>query len=311
MTNIRLFSATIAALLFVAGAGRLAAQGPAPSGRTVEAPQPSGVQRGLSLRVVFEGSTSSQGQVFDLNTSTSYMFNHFFGVDVGVPIYFVRASAPAPGSGTAPGTSAAGNLGDLYMAAHLTLDNPIATYTTTITVTAPTGSVDKGRSTGHFTYDWDNRFERELGKRLTPYISAGFANTASQSRYRKRPYLTLGKLAHFEVGADVRLWKSLTFTAAAYDVIPWGQQTVFSRFVQRGSVGTGAARRRRVFEIFPQTVGNADLVRDNGYSAGLSFSPTPLVDVAVGYTRSVPMHLDTFNFSVGLNVSRMFHRSRM
>ncbi len=78
-----------------------------------------------------------------------------------------------------------------------------------------------------------------------------------------------------------------------------------------GAVGTGGVQRRRVFELFAQTVGNADLVRDNGYSAGLSFSPTPLVDLAAGYTRSVPLHLDTITFSIGVNIGRLFHRSHI
>ena len=213
MKNKHVFPLIVTLLFLFAGVGRLAAQGPMPSSRTPKDPQPSGQQSGFSARVAFEGSSSSDGQVFDLNTSTGYTFNKFFGLDLGMPFYFAHASTPSSGSGPAPRTSSSGDIGNLYMDAHLSLDNPVAPYRTTFTVTAPTGDVNKGRSTGRFTYDWDNRVEHEFLDRVTPYIDAGLANSVSDTRFFKRPFITLGKLAHFEAGADVKLWKSLTFTA--------------------------------------------------------------------------------------------------
>ena len=299
--------ACLSLILFSACAARLAAQA-APSGRASGASQGDQGQKGLSLRVAFEGSSSQDGQVFDLNTSTGYTFNKFFGVDVGLPIYFVRPSstAPTPGSGTAKSSS--GAIGNVYTGAHLTLDNPLLAYSTSATLTMPSGDIKKGRSTGHVTYDWDNRVDHEFFGRLTPYVDAGLANSISDTRFFKRPFITYGKLAHFEAGTDVQITKMLTFTASAYDIAPWGQQTVISRFVQRGSGGTGgpvAARHGRVFETQPATVGTADLTRDNGYSAGVTLNPSRVVDFGVGYTRSVPLHLDTVSFSVGVNVSRL------
>ena len=305
----RIIMACLSPMLFFVCAARLAAQA-VPAGQAPGTARGSELQKGVSARVAFEGSSSSQGQVLDLNTSTGYVFSKHVSVGVGVPFYFVHASTVAPTSGQAPRSSSAGNLGDFYGTMNLSLDNSVAAYSTSLTLTAPTGDSTEGRSTGHMTYDWNNRLDHEFFDRVSPYVEAGLANSISSTRLFKRPYITYGKLVHFEVGTDLTIWKSLTFTVAAYDILPWGQQQVFSRFVRRGSSGTGQPRHRRVFENNALTVGTADLTRDTGYSAGLGFSATPLLDFSVSFSRSVPMHLNTLSFGVGFNLSRMFHRSR-
>ncbi len=294
--------------LVSACATRAAAQA-SPAGRAGGGTQDT-QEKGITMREAFEGSSSPDGQVLDLNTSTGYIFNKYFGVAAGMPIYFIHASTVAPTSGQAPRTSSAGNLGDFYGSLNLALDNPVAAYGSSLTFTAPTGDSSKGRSTGHMTFDWDNRFDHEFFERVSPYVDAGLANSLSNSRFYRRPYLTYGKLAHFEVGSDLQIVKWLSFTASAYDVLPWGQQQVFSRFVKRGSTGTAPASHRRVFETNAQTTGTSDLTRDNGYSAGVTLNPSPFVDLSFGFTRSVPMHLNTFSFGIGFNVSRLFKRPR-
>ena len=306
MKNAKFVLITIV-LLSSVGAGCLAAQ-------TGAAPQSAGTtkgsasERGIVARVAFEGSSSTDGQVLDLNSSTGYNFNKHFGIDVGLPVYFVRGAAPTAGSGAAKRTSSSGDLGNVYADLRLSFDNRIAPYSSTFTVTAPTGSVDKGRSTGQFTYDWDNRLEHEIFDRVTPYVDAGLANSISDTRFFKRPFITLGHLAHFEAGADVKIWKKLTFTASIYDIVPWGQQRVISRFVRPGSTGTGTPRHGRVFETFAQTQGTSSLDRDNGFSAGFSFGLTRYLDVSAGYAHSVPLHLDTISFGVGLNLAALFQK---
>jgi hypothetical protein len=308
MKNTKLIAITIVLLLSV-GAGRLAAQtgaGPQSAGTT----KGSASEKGIVARMTFEGSSSTEGQVLDLNSSAGYKINKYFTIDVGVPVYFVRGASSTTGSGAAQRTSSSGDLGNVYADVGLSLDNRIAPYSSTFTVTAPTGSVNKGRSTGRFTYDWDNRIEHEIFDRVTPYVDAGLANSISDTRFFKRPYITLGHVAHFEAGADVKIWKSLTFTASAYDIVPWGQQRVISRFVRPGATGTGAARHGRVFEIFAQTQGGASLDRDNGYSGGFSFKPTRFLDVSVGYAHSVPLHLDTISFGIGFNLTALFQKQQ-
>src|SRR5713226_10359279 len=166
MKNTKFIAITIVLLLSV-GAGRLTAQtGAAP--QSAATTKGRATEKGIVARLSFEGSSSTDGQVLDLNSSTGYNFNKYFGVDVGLPVYFVRGAAPATGSGAAKRTSSSGDLGNVYADLRLSFDNPVAPYSSTFTATAPTGAVNKGRSTGHFTYDWDNRIEHEIFDRVTP-----------------------------------------------------------------------------------------------------------------------------------------------
>ncbi len=291
---------------------------PAPAGTAVPAvspavnsSEPKQQERGWLLSVRFEGSSSSAGQVLDLNSATGYKFNRFFGVDVGVPVYFVVPPVTPSGSGSGSGQRfpAATGLGNAYADLRVNLPNSIANFSSTMTGGFPTGSQAKGHSSGQATYDWDNRFERDFGP-LTPYVDGGVGNSIEQLRKFRRPFTTLGHLAHFEAGAQVNIWHSFSVTASAYDILPWGPQQVFSRIVPRGGVPSGPARHgRRVYETAAVSTVTADQVRDNGYGVSASFSPKPLVDLSVGWTRSVPMGLNTISFSIGFNIASMFHHT--
>ncbi len=57
-------------------------------------------------------------------------------------------------------------------------------------------------------------------------------------------------------------------------------------------------------------MGTADLTRDNGYSAALNFRPMPFLELELGCTRSVPLHLHTASFGVGFNLSYLFKRAK-
>src|SRR5579859_2229418 len=60
----------------------------------------------------FDGSANSEGQVMSIDSSVGYVFSRHFGVDAGIPIYFVRGT-----STTSTGTTTTSNngLGDAYL----------------------------------------------------------------------------------------------------------------------------------------------------------------------------------------------------
>jgi hypothetical protein len=291
------------ALLLITFGGSLMAQ-TVPSGAAPGEEKQQ--EKGMVAYESFEGSSNSDGQVMDLNSTLGYNFNKYFGVDVGVPIYFVRAATTTSTSGQ----RSANGLGNFYTDLRLNLRNPLVNYTTTITGSAPTGDTSMGLSNGRATVNWNNHFDRDIA-RLTPFLNIGVGNTVQDTRLFKRPFITLGKVANFELGTDIDIWKSLSFTASAYDLQPWGQQRVFSRVRRSGSASGGASPRGRVFENAAETVGSADLVRDHGFSAGLSFNPLPHTSVDAGYTRSVRFGLDTISFGVGFDLSPLFrHHGR-
>jgi hypothetical protein len=76
-------------LVFFARASAIHAQtpGPAATGSTVK-PQ-EGFTPGWGFGMKFEGSPSGDGTITDLATAVGYNFSHHFGVDLGVPYYFV------------------------------------------------------------------------------------------------------------------------------------------------------------------------------------------------------------------------------
>src|SRR5437870_11172775 len=83
----------------------------------------------------FEGSSSSDGQIMDINTSTGYNFNRFFGVHVGVPVYLVRTFFTI--SKTNPSGLSGNGVGDVYMGGRLTCNSAVLTFDTTWSGTAP------------------------------------------------------------------------------------------------------------------------------------------------------------------------------
>jgi len=92
---------------------------------------------------------------------------------------------------------------------------------------APSGDKSKGFSTGHATWNWSNHIEHAWGD-FTPYIDSGVGNTVSDTRHFRRPFTTFGYNAAFEAGTEVDAGP-VSLSASAYDVAPWGSQTLVSR----------------------------------------------------------------------------------
>jgi hypothetical protein len=269
---------------------------------------PSGrANRGINVYETFQGSYSSSGSVFNLSNTVGYNFSRQFGMDITVPLYFVRPPANNGFAGSAAG------FGNLSMDARLTLESPVLNYSPTATITFPTGSTTKGFSTGSVTYDFDNRLEHDFD-RVTPFFDADFGNSSTNGNNRsrrgiQRPYMTLGKVAELMAGTDVHLTERVTLSVDAYDVWPWGPQTMFSQIVLPGAVGKGG-KHNRTFEIAQKQVGGANLVTDDGADVSVALSPTHSIDLTLAFDRSFHYALDTISFSVGFNISQILSRGR-
>ena len=280
--------ALLLAILIVVGARTAAAQGSSsPTGKA---------NGGLDWYEAFEGSTDSSGQVMKLTSSATYHFGERFSLGAGIPVYFNRSTSTN-------GLTTSDGIGDVFVTLGASWKGSAVNYGTSLIGSAPTGDSAKGLSTGHATYDWNNRFDHCFNV-LTPFIDAGVGNSIADTRFFHRPFTSFGYLAHFEGGTDVDLSHSLTLTLSAYDIAPWGTQTIFSRAVAKGAVGSGA-QHGRVFETNHQTTGSASIDQDNGFTAGLSFSPKPYLDFDMGYTRSVKFAYNTFSWGVGVNLSKL------
>src|SRR5258708_3882596 len=159
----------------------------------------------------FDGSSNTEGQVMLLDSSVGYQFGRHLLFDGGVPIYFVRANTTT--SSGASTTSSFTELGDVYGQARLSFPNPMLNFKTQLTGRAPTGSTSDGISTGHVTYDWTNRFDRNFGH-WTPFLEAGLANSIPDTLIYPRPFAPLGELGHLQRGAAHHGVNSLSAAAS-------------------------------------------------------------------------------------------------
>jgi hypothetical protein len=255
---------------------------------------------GFSSYAEFGGTSNSEGQIYELNSSVGYNFSQHFGMDLAVPIYFLRPSSSTGGTST-------NGLGDPSIDAKLKFLNSAINFASVLTGYLPVGDTKKGLSTGHGTFDWTNHFDRSFSK-LTPFGEAGIANTITSSRLFMRPYTTLGFNTHFRGGATYDVWKFFSLGASAYDILPSGQQTVFSRVSHRSNAGTIA--HGRVFTSNQQTTGGADIAHDDGFSTWIDASPRPEIDMELAYTRSVHYDLNSVSFTIGFNLGSLYPRTK-
>lgn len=257
----------------------------------------------------FAGDSNGDGQVMALNSSATYYFSDHFSARAGIPIYFDHISSSLSTTTTSSTSTLSSGLGDIFVTMRAAWKPPLLNYATALTGTAPTGEPSKGFSTGQFTFDWSNRFDRSFGI-LTPFVGVGLANSVADTPYFMRPFITLGPLAHFEGGAEVKLSNSVNVTLSGYDIAPWGTQTLISRVITGSAAAkTGSANPKRQFENSHQTTGTAALTKDDGFSAGIVFSPKPYLDLSAAYTRSAQYALDSVSFGIGVNVTALLGKT--
>jgi hypothetical protein len=97
------------------------------------------------------------------------------------------------------------------------------------------------------------------------------------------------------------MWKFFRVGASAYDILPSGQQTVFSQ-VAHGASG----QHGRIFEGGQQTTGSADIAKDDGFSTWMGANPWRGVDLLLGFTRSMHYELNSVSFGVGFNLKQLY-----
>lgn len=261
-------------------------------------------ETGFTFYERFQGSVNTLGVVNDLDSSVGYKFSPHFGIDGGLPVYFVHPLNSAAGATTAGTMSSASSngIGNVYGQARLTLANPVLNYESTLTGTAPTGDKASGFSTGHATVDWSNYFDHGFSS-LTPFATIGLANSVSDTMFFVRPYTTYGLVTHVEGGARYRLARLVSVGASLYDIAPSGQQTVVSRIVKanQGTV-TSSRKNQGVFETASLTTGSSSIAKDHGFSTWVQVQPVKTLGFYAGYSRSTQYSLNTLFYGVSLNL---------
>lgn len=275
---------------------------PAATGPTEKSQE--GFTPGWGFGTRFEGSTSGDGSAYDVVTGVGYNFTQHFGIGLGVPYNFV--GTPSSIKTKNPLAVSGYGIGNIGMDLRWLYPEKALTYASTIHLAAPTGDTKKGLSTGHATWNWTNHFEHGWGN-LTPFIDGGVGNTLPGTKYLKL-YSTFGYNAQFEAGTGIDAGP-FSFSASAYDVAPWGPQELFSKVFRCVSgtkcSGTGTSTDRKGYLSSSVTSGGASLTRDNGFNAGVEVKPAKYLDLEAGYSRSVPLRLNTFSFGISIDLGSL------
>jgi len=259
-----------------------------------------------------QGSANSNAQVNRLEASVGYNFSRKFGIDVGLPFYFVNSNVSAD-----PNLNGfRSGLGNAFITLRATPTLTDWNYVSSLTATAPTGDPDQGFSTGRVTVDWNNFISRPLS-RFTPFANLGVANTVSDTNFFYRPFTSLGLVGHFEAGTSYRLHPSVSVGASAYSIVPSGDQKIYSRVTKRqnavpsqpsNSTSMTGQGKARAFETNAVIVDDASLARDHGFATWLTVYPSATVYLQSGYHRSVAYSLNTFFFGVGVQLDSVYGR---
>jgi hypothetical protein len=262
-------------------------------------------ENGFTEVETFQGAVGSSERLFKLDSTLGYDFNKHFGVYAGIPVYFTNFSSTS--STARAGTNL--GLGNAYLGFVVRSPHKLWNFASFVTAAAPTGSVSKGYSSGRASMDWSNRLEGAL-LRLKPFVTAGLSNTVPDSALITRPFTSLGVVGHLEEGSTFTLVHHFSIGASFYQILPSGNQKVFSKVVPASSRGVASAGAGHgphsppVFKTSPVASG-AGLTRENGVGAWIDFEPNPFWRAEIGYSRSVTYDLNSLNFTLGLNIGRL------
>lgn len=261
---------------------------------------PQNADKGFTEYETFQGTVNSDSRLFKIDSTVGWDFNKHFGVFGGVPIYFANVPASTTTTGTTTPSSNHTGIGNVYVGMLFRAPNPRLDYAGAITVSAPTGSTSNGFSTGRAGVDFSNHISHSFNK-FTPFLDAGASNTVPDSAFTTRQFTSLGAIVHLEEGADYEVVKHTYVGASGYQIVPFGNQKVFSKLVDQGGTGKGGGNP---FDNAAVSSGN-NLTRENGFNAWVGFEPAPLWRAEIGFTRSLTFNLNSFAFNLRFNVGKM------
>jgi len=255
------------------------------------ATKPAIEEKGFTLAETYEGSGNTDGFITDINSTVGYIFNPHFSINMGLQYLFVN---PSSSNSSKTGATSTSGMGNPSLGLKYSRKGPVLDFSTGLNGAFPVASSAKGLSTGRVTFDWDNHFAHDFD-RLTPFLDVGVANSVPDTRFLRRPYTSLGTLAHFEGGSELNLGDKFSVSASGYYILPWGAQQIFVRG-KKSSSGS--------------TKGGVSLTRDDGVNLGLDYNLSRSVDLSAGYSYSAYSVLNTVSFGVELNVASWLRKRR-
>ncbi len=243
--------------------------------------------------------------MFKLDSNAGYDFNKHFGLFAGMPVYFANTQTTITqvnGTATTTTSNVTNNgFGNAYFGLAMRAPNKTLDYSSTATFAAPTGSTSKGLSSGRANVDFTNRVEHSFD-RLTPFVEGGVSNAVPDSQLFTRPFTSLGLVTHFEEGGEFEVIKHFAVGGSGFEIVPFGNQKIFSKLVGKGQSGSG----KNSFDQAAETSGSG-LTRENGFNSWIAFEPTPVWRVELGFSRSATFDLNSIAFNIKMNVGKLAH----
>lgn len=269
----------------------------------------SDFQKGFTETETFQGTVNSDNRLFKVDSTVGWDFNKNFGVFGGVPYYFANTPSTTTTTGTTTTTTSSTSnhgVGNAYVGMNFRAPNQTLDYAGALTVSAPTGSASKGFSTGRAGVDFTNRIAHSFN-RFTPFFEGGLSNTVPDTAFTTRPFTSLGMITHLEEGADYEIVKHTFVGGSGYQIVPFGNQKVFSKLVDKG--GQGGGQGKNPFDNNAETSGTG-LTRENGFNAWVGFEPSPMWRAEAGFSRSATYNFNSFAFNLRFNVGRMMRAKK-
>jgi hypothetical protein len=237
-----------------------------------------------------------------------------FALHTGAPFYLFQETQVA-GSTT---TSRVSGVGDAYIAIGYEEKADILHYASSLIGTLPTGDSSLGLSTGRASAGWANRFSHDFGP-IEPFgeigVGAGSAALAAyfrdaRGRSQQLPFSSLGMQSAWRGGAGVPIGNRIDLEAGFYDVLPFGNQKLYSREIssQSGSStvsgGNGNSQKGqhgRGWELAHVTAGDASIAADHGFMSDLNVSPSPHFEFDLAFGRSLHYAVNTLSFTASVH----------
>jgi len=272
-------------------------------------PGVSSLLGGFNAGVSFFGVHNSAIGWFEVaSPAVSYTFSPRFSVDASTPIYLRRhvEGRIVPPATSAPLILDADDAGDTLIGFHANFNPHNFLDTATASLTAPTGNRAVGFGAGQVTFDFDNHVQRYAGQAgFLLDLGIGDSSTLVNSLLTQN-YTSVGKLAHFQTGMMVWIYRRYFLQSVAYEELPFGRQTVYTvsnPFRGTAPPGSGGSPGN--------VVTSTGASEDNGFTTSAGIPLTAHVILSGYYNRSLREREDTVSMGVTYVLRGSFVNKRL
>ena len=218
----------------------------------------------------------------ELDISGGYDFGRTLEIETGLPFFFLSTTNELDANGASSFTNRYSSFGDVFVRAKVTPALGDLDYTSTATVTAPTGAVTV--SAGQVTWDWNNRVEMELWH-LGPFGEFDLGNVPPVTPRLVGPFTISGFGSQLRLGNSLTLRKVISFDASFYESIPIGNSSVVTD-------------TELVATVSPSPLLGSNLLSDHGFTGSLSTATERRFDFDITYNRSLANSIDAVSVTV-------------